>query len=157
LGLAVTLLGTVLAALKTIYTNILQNQVSPTTSSSCVHSPQLIEKGGNLGAGASKRINSLDVLYRMSPLAFVQCIIFAACAGELSELMALSDRTRAVNGVDVGSAANIMNPYQLLILGTNGMLAFALNYVSFTANQKAGPLTMTVAGGCHHVVYPHIR
>lgn len=28
----------------------------------------------------------------------------------------------------------------------NGAIAFGLNYVSFTANKKAGALTMTVAG-----------
>lgn len=31
-------------------------------------------------------------------------------------------------------------------LFVNGCIAFGLNVVSFTANKKAGPLSMTVAG-----------
>ncbi|KAJ9094806.1 hypothetical protein QFC20_006820 [Naganishia adeliensis] len=34
----------------------------------------------------------------------------------------------------------------------NGVIAFGLNIVSFTANKKAGPLTMTVAANCKQVL-----
>jgi len=34
----------------------------------------------------------------------------------------------------------------------NGCIAFGLNYVSFTANKKAGPLTMTVAANVKQVL-----
>ena len=68
----------------------------------------------------------------MSPLAFVQCVFVALRAGELERVRAASARE-----MDSGRA---------LALLTNGMLAFALNVVSFTANKKVGALSMTVAG-----------
>lgn len=33
-----------------------------------------------------------------------------------------------------------------MVLGMNGVIAFGLNVVSFTANKKVGALSMTVAG-----------
>jgi hypothetical protein len=39
-----------------------------------------------------------------------------------------------------------MNLFKATALLANGAIAFGLNVVSFTANKKAGPLSMTVAG-----------
>jgi hypothetical protein len=39
-----------------------------------------------------------------------------------------------------------MTPLRALALLTNGTIAFGLNVASFTANKKAGALSMTVAG-----------
>lgn len=39
-----------------------------------------------------------------------------------------------------------MNSRRMYALLFNGCIAFGLNVVSFTANKKSGPLTMTVAG-----------
>jgi hypothetical protein len=41
-----------------------------------------------------------------------------------------------------------MSLLNLAGLFANGCIAFGLNVVSFTANKKAGPLSMTVAGVC---------
>ena len=41
-----------------------------------------------------------------------------------------------------------MTKGKALALLVNGIIAFGLNVVSFTANKKSGPLTMTVAGAC---------
>jgi len=68
----------------------------------------------------------------MSPLAFIQCVIYAFTSGELDRVHAYSvqhmDRRRAIS------------------LAINGAMAFGLNVVSFTANSKVGPLSITVAG-----------
>lgn len=40
-----------------------------------------------------------------------------------------------------------MTPVKATVLGMNGIIAFGLNVVSFSANKAVGPLSMTVAGG----------
>lgn len=72
----------------------------------------------------------------MSPLAFVLCVGAAALAGELERVRAASARE-----MDTGRAIALL---------FNGVLAFALNVVSFTANKKVGALSMTVAGALPH-------
>lgn len=68
----------------------------------------------------------------MAPLAFIQCVCYAYMSGEL-------DRVRHWSSHE-------MTFFKAGALGTNGVLAFGLNVVSFTANRKAGALSMTVAG-----------
>ncbi|KAF9924506.1 UAA transporter, partial [Modicella reniformis] len=98
MGFFLTVLGTVLAAIKTVVTNRIQV--------------------GRL------QLHPLDLLLRMSPLAFVQTVIFST---EIS-------------------------PKLLLALLVNGTIAFFLNYVSFTANKKTSALTMTVAANVKQVL-----
>lgn len=105
-GLVLTLTGTLLAALKTIVTNRIQV--------------------GRL------KLHPLDLLIRMSPLAFVQCVFFSWYSGEL-------DRVRLYSETE-------MTQSKVMALVINGAIAFGLNVVSFTANKKTSPLTMTVAG-----------
>ncbi|KAG0183360.1 UAA transporter [Apophysomyces sp. BC1021] len=104
-GLLLTILGTVLAAVKTIVTNRIQV--------------------GRL------KLHPLDLLLRMSPLAFVQCVFYAYATGELGRVQEFSS-----NNMSIGLATGLL---------FNGVLAFALNIVSFTANKKTSALTMTVA------------
>lgn len=100
----------------------------------------------------------LDLLMRMSPLAFIQCVIYGLLTGELSRVQRYGalEMTR-------GKATALL---------LNGVIAFGLNIVSFTANKKAGvssrgffhcvaganvagclkPLTMTVAANCKQVL-----
>ncbi|KPV75367.1 uncharacterized protein RHOBADRAFT_14250 [Rhodotorula graminis WP1] len=106
-GFILTLIGTFLAALKTIITNRVQV--------------------GRL------KLHPLDLLVRMSPLAFMQCVFFGWWSGEL-------DRVRAY-------AATDMTQNKAIALAMNGAIAFGLNVVSFTANKKTSALTMTVADG----------
>jgi hypothetical protein len=117
------LLGTLLAAIKTIYTSIIQS--SPSSSSQpppafrCLVPPRL-------------QLHPLDLLTRMAPLAFIQCVILSHMSGELEQIRRWSARE--------------LTPWTAVALGLNGAIAFGLNIVSFTANKKAGPLSMTVAG-----------
>ncbi|SAM03712.1 hypothetical protein [Absidia glauca] len=112
IGFLLTVLGTVLAAVKTIVTNRVQV--------------------GRL------KLHPLDLLLRMSPLAFVQCVFYAYATGEL-------DRVREFSSTNMtfSLASGLL---------VNGLLAFALNIVSFTANKKTSALTMTVAGNVKQVL-----
>ncbi|GAA6049615.1 hypothetical protein JCM3770_005036 [Rhodotorula araucariae] len=102
-GFILTLLGTFLAALKTIITNRVQV--------------------GRL------KLHPLDLLVRMSPLAFMQCVFFGWWSGEL-------DRVREYGATE-------MTQRKAIALAMNGAIAFGLNVVSFTANKKTSALTMT--------------
>ncbi|KAJ9119303.1 hypothetical protein QFC24_005774 [Naganishia onofrii] len=114
-GLILTLLGTFLAALKTVVTNVIQT-----------------------GGGGRLKLHPLDLLMRMSPLAFMQCVIYGYMSGELKRVQRYGalEMTR-------GKATALL---------LNGVIAFGLNIVSFTANKKAGALTMTVAANCKQVL-----
>ncbi|CAO3606996.1 unnamed protein product [Cunninghamella echinulata] len=112
IGFLLTVLGTILAAVKTIVTNRVQV--------------------GRL------KLHPLDLLLRMSPLAFIQCVFYAYATGELERVREFSS-TNMTFHLATG----------LLI---NGILAFALNIVSFTANKKTSALTMTVAGNVKQVL-----
>ncbi|KAF8469687.1 triose-phosphate transporter family-domain-containing protein [Kalaharituber pfeilii] len=113
LGFALTLLGAFLAALKTVVTNRIQT--------------------GRL------RLSPLEILHRMSPLAFIQTLIYAYFTGELSTL-----KTYAADGS--------LTRRDVIALVINGVIAFALNVISFTSNKKTGALTMTVAGNVKQIL-----
>jgi drug/metabolite transporter (DMT)-like permease len=114
-GLILTLLGTFLAALKTVVTNLIQT-----------------------GGGGRLKLHPLDLLMRMSPLAFVQCVFYSWYTGEL-------ERVRRYG-------ATQMTRSKAVALLVNGIIACGLNIVSFTANKKAGALTMTVSANCKQVL-----
>lgn len=171
-GLCLTLLGTVLAALKTIYTNILQSSTHITPAS-----PILLKSIPTLFAlrryliPPTLGLHPLDLLMRMSPLAFIQCVIYAQVTGELDRLRHFG-RPYGFDGLASVSHESYMNSTQtssnylaqaldypgpligglswshILVLLVNGGVAFGLNVVSFTANGKVGALSMTVAGPC---------
>lgn len=109
LGFLLTLLGTLLAAIKTILTNRIQRNTSTP-------------------------LHPLDLLLRMSPLACLQSLIYA---GILNEPQRLYQLLQSLPPPSRNSLA--------VKLAVNGALAFGLNYVSFAANKKTSPLTMTVA------------
>ncbi|GAA5848695.1 hypothetical protein JCM3766R1_006414 [Sporobolomyces carnicolor] len=111
-GFFLTLIGAVLAAFKTIITNRVQV--------------------GRL------KLHPLDLLVRMSPLAFMQCVFFGWWSGEL-------DRVRMYGATE-------MTRQKAFALAINGAIAFGLNVVSFTANKKTSALTMTVAANVKQVL-----
>ncbi|GAA5970405.1 hypothetical protein JCM3765_005686 [Sporobolomyces pararoseus] len=111
-GFCLTLIGAVLAALKTIITNRVQV--------------------GRL------KLHPLDLLVRMSPLAFMQCVFFGWWSGEL-------ERVRIYGATE-------MTQQKAIALAINGAIAFGLNVVSFTANKKTSALTMTVAANVKQVL-----
>ncbi|EPZ30932.1 DUF250 domain-containing protein [Rozella allomycis CSF55] len=119
-GCILTFIGVFLSALKGIATNRMMS--------------------GNL------KLHPLELLHRLAPLAFVQCIIYAYCFGEIDNL-----KIFLFGGSDSISFGT-KNPQErtvlLMKLVFNGLLAFWLNYVSFTANKKTSALSMTVAGNC---------
>lgn len=112
LGFVLTVLGTALAAIKTVVTNRVQV--------------------GRL------KLHPLDLLLRMSPLAFIQTMVYSYVTGEMAEVAEFC-RTRLTMSLC----------FALLI---NGIMAFFLNVVSFTANKKTSALTMTVAGNVKQVL-----
>ncbi|KAF9173294.1 UAA transporter [Mortierella sp. AD011] len=112
MGFFLTVLGTVLAAIKTVVTNRIQV--------------------GRL------QLHPLDLLLRMSPLAFVQTVIFSWMTGELESMVSWSKTD--------------MSTSLIIALLINGVIAFFLNYVSFTANKKTSALTMTVAANVKQVL-----
>jgi hypothetical protein len=93
-------------------------------------------------------LTPLEVLFRMSPLAFIQSIIYAYLTGELSTFASgLPSTTISPTTVKM-PIPPIPFPSQkvLLALAGNGLLAFLLNISSFSTNKAAGALTMTVCG-----------
>lgn len=116
-GFLLTLLGTVLAALKTIFTNVLQTTPAAGPGPAPPSRPYPYFS------------NPLDLLFLLSPLALVQCVLLAHFTGELGRV-----RAAEMSAVKVGA----------LLL--NGCIAFGLNVVSFSANRRVGALGMTVAG-----------
>lgn len=136
MGFFLTLLGAFLAALKTVITNRIQT--------------------GRL------RLSPLELLYRMSPLAFAQTLIYAFLTGELSSIYkgvqaAWNPELASIVGEAVaeGTSASpefVFSRDLIIKLILNGMIAFGLNVVSFTANKNTGALTMTVAANIKQVM-----
>jgi len=135
-GLILTLLGTFLAALKTIYTNVLQS-TSPSATTLSNSKPKSMFATLRL-IPPQLAMHPLDLLTRMCPLAFIQCVVYAWMSGELKSVRDWS----AHEMTWFGAAGLIMN----------GCIAFGLNIVSFTANKKAGALSMTVAANIKQVL-----
>ncbi|KZT04907.1 TPT-domain-containing protein [Laetiporus sulphureus 93-53] len=131
-GLLLTLLGTFLAALKTIYTNVLQSAPPLTSSSNTRRTPTTSMRGALL-VPPRLALHPLDLLTRTSPLACALCLVYAYFSGELGRVR----HSFAEEGV-AGWA-------RLLVLLGNGTIAFGLNVVSLSANKRIGALNMTVA------------
>ena len=115
-GFLLTLLGVVLAAIKTVVTN-------------------RIMTGG-------LKLSPLEALFRMSPLAFIQALIYSYISGELAALNISPTLLVSSNSI----AEILPNRRTALALLGNGFLAFVLNIASFSANKNTGSLTMTVCG-----------
>lgn len=93
----------------------------------------------------SLALPSMELLFRMAPLAAVQSLIFGIVAGELPILsQAMSERTAD------GSILRTMC-IVAFILG-NGLPALVLNIASFQTNKIAGALTITVAGNLKQAI-----
>jgi len=106
LGFILTALGVLLAATKTVVTNQLMT--------------------------GSYKLPAMELLFRLTPLAAIQCLGYAAISGEFSKI------GPAVSSGDVTFGF-------LAIVVVNAAMAFFLNTVSFQTNKLAGALTMTVA------------
>ena len=105
MGFLFTILGIVLASLKTIVTNRLMT--------------------------GSLALTPLELLFRMSPLAAAQSLVFAVLTGETKAFLAYV------------AEGHLTPTYSFALIG-NGVLAFSLNVASFYTNRVAGALTITV-------------
>jgi hypothetical protein len=113
LGFSLTLLGVILAALKTIISNRLMT--------------------------GSLALPALEILYRMSPLAAMQALLYSVLTGELSRFVQYAGE-------------GYLTKVRVLGLLTNSLIAFFLNLSSFHTNKIAGALTMTVCGNLKQVL-----
>ena len=87
----------------------------------------------------SLALPSMELLFRMSPLAAIQSFLFATLSGELPIFaQSMLDRTHDLSFLATGVT--------IALLCGNGFLAFVLNVSSFQTNKIAGALTVTVAG-----------
>lgn len=109
-----TLLGAVLAAVKTVATNRLQT--------------------------AGLHLNALELLHRMAPLAMLQAILVAYLNGEVAACRKF------------GLLEGNIDATVCAVLAANGIIAFGLNLISFSANKNVGALTMTVAANVKQIL-----
>ncbi len=107
LGFVLTALGVLLAATKSIATNRLMT--------------------------GSLALDPLELLARMSPLAALQCGLYAYMSGELSKFSGFIESGELSSSV-------------LVAVVGNAFMAFMLNTVSFQTNKLAGALTMSICG-----------
>jgi len=128
LGLVLTLVGVALAALKGVATNVLM--VGPL------------------------KMHPLQVISSMAGPAALQCIIYGALAGELRSIKSMFGRLHYEAVTIEASGGPVAYPVASLLsrLLVNGLLAFFLNWVSFTANKQTSALTMTVVANVKQIV-----
>jgi len=141
-GLILTLFGTVLAALKTLATHEIQTAVivaRPIKAHPWLYCLRTPFGAATISLAPLPRfrrhhlqLHPLDLLTRLSRLAAVQCVIYAYFFGEMDYVRQWSSRSKAVR--------------QIILLSGNGIIACALNIVSFEANRRSGALAMGVAG-----------
>eukprot|EP00613_Pedinella_sp_CCMP2098_P009483 CAMPEP_0171658720 /NCGR_PEP_ID=MMETSP0990-20121206/43128_1 /TAXON_ID=483369 /ORGANISM="non described non described, Strain CCMP2098" /LENGTH=368 /DNA_ID=CAMNT_0012240005 /DNA_START=112 /DNA_END=1218 /DNA_ORIENTATION=- len=84
------------------------------------------------------KLNPMDLLTRLCPLAVIELLVMSAVTGELSEIFEKSEVIKADNTV----------PIVLL----SGLSSFTLNITSFWANKVTSPLTLSVAANAKQVV-----
>jgi len=84
------------------------------------------------------KLHPLEVIWRMAPPSCLQCVGYGLALGEVAGLGRWLHQTLPQN--------NLSPTGCILSLLLNGVLAFLLNWVSFTANKKTSALSMTVAG-----------
>lgn len=87
----------------------------------------------NLMLSGPSCYSPLELIWKTAILSSIQCLLIGYFRGE-------------IDGIRV-RFSNIENPWGLgCHILMNGILAFLLNWVSFTANSKTSALSMTVAG-----------
>jgi hypothetical protein len=93
----------------------------------------------------SLALPSMELLFRMSPLAAIQSFVLAVIVGELPDF-ADSMSQRATESSRLATVGTVV-----FLLG-NGLLAFFLNVSSFQTNKLAGALTISVCGNLKQAV-----
>ncbi|ORY52901.1 TPT-domain-containing protein, partial [Rhizoclosmatium globosum] len=86
-------------------------------------------------AGNGLQFHPIELIWRMSGLSFLQCLYMSYTNGEVDRFLFW------------------LNPTWLYVaLAVNGIMAFFVNYVSFSANKKVGALSIAVAGNVKQVM-----
>ncbi|KAG8950135.1 UAA transporter [Tulasnella sp. 424] len=143
-GLVLTLLGTFLAALKTVITNMLQTttksaSVPETSFPASPKTPHPQRGTGRTSATATSpskmKLHPLDLLLRMSPLAFLQCMLYAYVSGEL----------HGVRNQFTGLGDINMSQRRFWALMINGCIAFGLNIINRPSANVKQVLTICLA------------
>jgi drug/metabolite transporter (DMT)-like permease len=78
----------------------------------------------------------LELIYKVSPICIMQCLVCSWIFGEFGSLL---------------SNSTIHSYNIMLSLLCNGTLAFCLNWVSFTCVKKTSALTMTIIGNMKQI------
>ncbi|KAG6826209.1 hypothetical protein H0H92_000704 [Tricholoma furcatifolium] len=154
-GFILSLLGTLLASLKTIYTNILQTPNSPKQNASFDAGKHPSAPVSSLARSKLPPLLPLHLLYLLSPLAFLESTLLAQFTGELGRVREfMFPQSRLLTSVFARSmpVSPGISSTQLFFFLINGVMAFGLNVVSFSANRKVGALSMTVAANVKQVL-----
>lgn len=133
-GMIVTLLGAILASMKSIATSALHGQ-NPTS-------------GIRTGLGLSPA----ELICSISPLVLAQSVLYAWMAGELDQMsLSMTPSNFSSSAANEGYKQGI-NSSLALLLSLDCVTAFALNLASFEANRRVGALGITVAGNLKQVL-----
>ncbi|TGO37363.1 hypothetical protein BHYA_0099g00220 [Botrytis hyacinthi] len=89
-------------------------------------------------------IPALTIIRHVAPLAGIQATIWSYMNGEIDEFL--------VKQISSTSSPLSTSHSGILLILTNGLVAFLLNWSSFTTNKKAGALTMAVLGNIKQVI-----
>jgi len=90
---------------------------------------------GEMLTGSTK-LHPVDLLSRMAPLAFIQCIILSFLTGEISIVM----------------SKPVLPFWDMAVVVGSGLLAFSLNIASLQANKLTSPLTLCIAANVKQVL-----
>ncbi|KAH9974085.1 triose-phosphate transporter family-domain-containing protein [Lactifluus volemus] len=147
-GFSLTLAGTFLAALKTMATHEIQTAAPVAMPDKALSKLYRIRMPfGSMSISFSflprfrrhhLQLHPLDLLTRLSRLAVVQCIVYAYLFGEVDLVLRSSSRSHTLR--------------QIILISGNGVIACALNIVSFEANRRSGALSMGVAANVKQVL-----
>lgn len=136
--MALSLIPIVLGVAMAVYGELEFTMVGLIVTSFCVILSALkVALSGEMMTGEMK-LHPVDLLSRMAPMSFVWMFLFAAAAGELTELNERFDEIVEGNAIPV--------------VLTSALGSFSLNFFSLQANKATSPLTMTVAANVKQII-----
>ncbi|ERF71085.1 hypothetical protein EPUS_07757 [Endocarpon pusillum Z07020] len=136
-GILLTLLGALLASCKPIAAAALQKCKSPP---------------GEGEGGKGLNLSAMQLLHYISPLAFLQSILYAWIAGELRHLPSSPSSASRLDTTTGENEKFTMNASFAIFITLNGLVALGLNIASFEANRRVGALGITIAGNVKQVL-----
>ncbi|KAI9209843.1 triose-phosphate transporter family-domain-containing protein [Polychytrium aggregatum] len=134
LGVILNFIGVILSSVKGVFTNILL-------------------KGGS--SSSKSKSNSFVLLFRLSLLAVLQCLVAAYFVGEIDDptdiQVPIGNGTLVDTQLPAAETPLSLGEWGWMVC-FNGVLAFLVNYVSFTTNGKTSALAMAIAGNVKQVL-----